>query len=509
MPAFSELDGSFVCPHRMGCPYLEGLPTPMVWDRVQEAIGLECHYEHTVAQLQEELDQARRRDRQREQEIQELKAQLQALRRRQFKGRRTARPLRTAAAHDGLKKKRGAPPGHPHWQRPKPATVDQVVLVPAPTTCPDCQQTGLQPLDSIHEHLQEDIVLAPRTVTTCYRHQQAYCPNCECAVHQAGPGEMPGSYIGPAAKATAVYLRQELRVSYRNISRFFADLFGLKFVPASAYGFDRQAARRGAPLHADLLEKVRSLPVLHADETSWRHEGQNHWVWFAGNQDLAAFLWHPRRTTEAAQELLGPELNSILVADAYASYNGVKVKDRPSCLAHLKRTAQDLDAELALLQGRAQDPPARRMCQDVQALVKEACQITRQPGRGSAWARKKQEEGLRAKLQQLAEQPLRHERAETFRRRLLGKEQKLFFTFLRHPQVPPTNNLAEQALRPVVLMRRIIQGTRSEKGLSNHSILRSLFETGRRQGKKLRQFFETLFTADTPTAQAALYRHPP
>jgi hypothetical protein len=39
-------------------------------------------------------------------------------------------------------------------------------------------------------------------------------------------------------------------VPERKISRFFADFFGLKFVPASAYGFERQAARRGAPLYA-------------------------------------------------------------------------------------------------------------------------------------------------------------------------------------------------------------------------------------------------------------------
>jgi hypothetical protein len=96
--------------------------------------------------------------------------------------------------------------------------------------------------------VQEDIVVEPRVVTTCYVHQQAYCPHCKRKVRQAGAGELPGSYIGPATKATAIYLRYELNVPTRKISRFFADFFGLKFVPASAYGFERQAARRGAPL---------------------------------------------------------------------------------------------------------------------------------------------------------------------------------------------------------------------------------------------------------------------
>ena len=63
--------------------------------------------------------------------------------------------------------------------------------------------------------------------------------------------------------------------------------------------------RRGLPLYADLLDKVRSLAVAHADETSWRHDGHSFWVWYAGNDDLALFRWDAHRSTEAAQELLG------------------------------------------------------------------------------------------------------------------------------------------------------------------------------------------------------------
>ena len=87
-------------------------------------------------------------------------------------------------------------------------------------------------------------------------------------------------------------------------------------------------------------------------------------------------------------------------------------------------------------------------------------------------------------------------------------EQKLLFTCFRRPQVPPTNNQAERSLRPLVIMRRVIQGTRSDKGLENHSVLRSLFETARRQGKNPHEFFLTLLTKNTPQAQAALYRKP-
>ncbi len=58
-------------------------------------------------------------------------------------------------------------------------------------------------------------------------------------------------------------------------------------------------------------------------------------------------------------------------------------------------------------------------------------------------------------------------------------------------------------------MRRVIQGTRSQKGLENHSVLRSLFETAKRQGKKAHHFLHNLLTLNTTQAQAQLYRHPP
>ena len=99
----------------------------------------------------------------------------------------------------------------------------------------------------------------------------------------------------------------------------------------------------------------------------------------------------------------------------------------------------------------------------------------------------------RRRLNQLCKAPLRYPRAESFRQRLLGKEQKLLLTCFNHPDVPPTNNQAERSLRPVVIMRRVIQGTRCDKGLENHSVLRSLFETAKRQGKKAHCFFEALF----------------
>jgi transposase len=165
---------------------------------------------------------------------------------------------------------------------------------------------------------------------------------------------------------------------------------------------------------------------------------------------------------------------------------------------------------LALLKGTATDPPARQFCQDIQGLVRNACLAHRKLSKGPWRAKAAKAKGrrLRLRLNKICRTPLRHPRTESFRKRLLGKEQKLLFTCFRRPNVPPTNNQAERSLRPVVIMRRVIQGTRSDKGLENHSVLHSLFETARRQGKKAHHFLQDLLTKNTTQAQAQLYRNP-
>jgi len=110
-------------------------------------------------------------------------------------------------------------------------------------------------------------------------------------------------------------------------------------------------------------------------------------------------------------------------------------------------------------------------------------------------------------LTALCKPSLRFKPAETLRVYLAGPQQKFLFTFLRRPGVPPTNNLAEQSLRHLVIFRKICFGTRSDSGLKTHSILPSLVQTARRQAVLPREFLETLLTADTAAAQAALYNN--
>jgi hypothetical protein len=358
------------------------------------------------------------------------------------------------------------------------------------------------------EHVQEDIVIQPRTLVTCYRHGQAFCARCNRPVVQAGEGELLNAPIGPVAKSVAIYLRYRIGISYRKTTELFRELFGLEFVPASAVGFDRKAAAQGEPLYEDLRDKIRASGVLHGDETSWRSDGVGHHVWFAGNERLAFFHIDPHRSAEVARSIFGEDFDGTLVRDRYAAYNGIGV-DWQVCLAHLITNAKQISTEHALLPPTQKDAWVPLFCHRLIDLCSRLCHTGEKLKSGEIlWneAAKIKKRSV-TELNTLCKQTLHFKPAETLRAFLVGPEQKFLFTFLRRPGVPPTNNLSEQSLRYLVIFRKICFGTRSESGLKTHSILPSLVQTSRRQGVHPRKFLQTLLSADTATAQAALYNN--
>jgi transposase len=500
----------FECVYRHSCPYLDWLSTTWVLEEYRRA-G-EVYQEHL--RIIEAFDPAlkARDDRVRvlERENAELKAKLRALHQRQFKSNKknNVPDSEETSSSPGEKKKRGAPVGHPGWNRPQPDHIDRTIEVPAPTVCPHCQSNDLTPMAESLEHLQEDIVIQPQTLVTRYRHGQAFCARCYQPVVQAGEGELLNAPIGPVAKSVAIYLRYRIGLPYRKTAELFREVFGLKFVPASALGFDRKAAARGTPIYEDLRQKIRASEVVHADETSWRNDGLGHFVWFAGNENLAFFHIDRHRSAEVAKALFGEDFGGTLVRDRYAAYNGIG-RDWQACLAHIITKAKEISREQALLPESEMDTATGPFCDRVMDLASRLC-LTGQKLKSGAipWkAAARIEKRSVKELTALCKQPLRFKPAETLRAYLAGPQQKFLFTFLRRPGVPPTNNHAEQSLRHLVIFRKICFGTRSDSGLITHSILPSLVQTARRQGVLPREFLETLLTADAATAQAALYNN--
>jgi hypothetical protein len=491
----------FECPYRHKCPHLDQMSTTWVMEVYQEAFDLrnqlyamEQKYQQRIAELEKTLLE-------RDEKI----AQLQLDHRKKFKAK-----VKTAADH-GKTRRRGAPPGHPGWHRREPDHIDRVVHVSAPATCPHCRNGSLQPCAELHEHVQEDIVLAPRTLVTKFVHEQCWCPHCRREVHQAAPGELPGCDIGPVARAVAVHLRYDLQISYRKVQHIFSDLFGMPMVHATAMNFDRKATVAGKPIFEQLQILLQNAGVAYADETSWREDGAPRYVWFGGNKDVAVYQISDDRSGESAVQLLGNPFDGVLVTDDYAAYNAVDAKHQQTCWNHLRTRAREIEQQIELAGSQARVPRSIAFCQDLQRFALRMCELG-QKLKNRTLSRAKAKAmipALQRQLKRFASQTLEHDAAETLRLRVMEKDWDKLFTFLRVKGVEPTNNHSERSLRFLVIMRKICFGTRSPEGSESHGVLASLLQTAKLHGTNAIQFMVKLLTEPTEKAMAALFASGP
>jgi transposase len=491
----------FECPYRHNCPHLDTMSTAWVMEVYQEAselrerlYAMEQQYEQRIAELQKALLE-------RDEKI----AQLRLDHQKRFKAARKSKPLPVRV------RRRGAPRGHPPWHRREPDHVDQEIEVPAPTVCPHCQCPKLQACSQVHEHVQEDIVLVPRTRVTRFVHQQCFCPRCRRAVFQTATGELRGCAIGPLTRAVASHLRYDLQIPYRKVQHILSDLFGMPMVHATAMNFDRRVTSLGRPLYEQLRVMLKSADVAYADETGWREDGAAHYIWFGGNEHMAVYQIMDSRSGDSAVQLLGREFDGTLVSDDYAAYNAVAARQQQTCWNHLRTRAIEVRQQIELAGAASRVPRSLEFCGKLERFALRVCKLGRKLKKKklSRTRARGMIPALQRELRRIGKKKLEHAAAETLRLRVMEKDRDKLFTFLRIKGVEPTNNHAERSLRFLVIMRKICFGTRSAAGSESHGVLTSLLQTAKLQGKNAIQFLTTLLTEPLDKARSALFASGP
>ncbi len=504
----------FECPYRKACPELDNRPALEVRHALEECARLERRYGMLVFESNLEIANLSAEVEAQQKKIDELQAQFTARHRRQFKPTKPRETSITVPDRFKVKRpKKGAPAGHPAWSRAKPTHIDKTIEVPAPDVCPHCQLAGLTPSGEQQQQIQEDIVIQPKTVVTEYIHETSFCPRCRRNVFETARGELRNCEIGPVTKAAGSFLRHEGKLSYRDVRKIFNVFFGMSFVPASAMAFDRTITNKGLSLYEDLREKIKASAIAYGDETHWRIDGHRANTWYAGNEDLAFYHVDRSRSSDVAVSIFGDNFVGALGADAYAGYNAINAAKRQSCLAHLTRKAKDIAEEIDLLPEKRQDAKTLQFLNSFRTMITYACEAGASRNNGNIT----QKQALlyiprfQSLLKTICLLPVAYEKAEKFRRRLLDPEREWhrMFVFLEVPDMHPTNNHAEQALRLPVIFRKICFGNRSLDGAKSMGVLLSLITTAKRQQRDPLAFLTRLIADGAEAAEPLLYRAPP
>lgn len=387
-------------------------------------------------------------------------------------------------------KKRGAPVGHPGWFRPMPTEYDWDVDVPVPSRCPHCRGTVTSlPSVPADEHLQEDIIDGQYRVVL-YRHPVAQCAACEAWVQQPGQGEILRSRIGPYLRSKALYLRNVIGISYRKVPAAIDEMFGIRFTPAALLGFENALMEKAEQVVEDIAKKLgASDGPVHADETYWTLDGDRAYFWVHGNERFVHFQFDATRAGQVSRDVLGDHFTGTLVTDCYSAYFAHTAGAKQKCLVHIARTARDWQK---LVKKNTED---YQYFAAIRQFVSRSCDFykNRRDKKLSESEIANEVAWLRAELTRLETCEVTHAKAVTLQKRLLRHPGE-WLVFIDDTRVPPSNNLAERALRPLVVLRKITFGHRTEAGANRMARLMTISETARRHGHRASDIYFDLYT---------------
>lgn len=295
----------------------------------------------------------------------------------------------------------------------------------------------------------------------------------------------------PPVKITAIRSGTIERVANPlEVPRALHELFDFPFTPAALIGFEKLVAEPTELLADDIARKIASTDgPVHADETYWSLDGERTFYWVHGTEKFIHFQFDTSRAGEVSRDVLGEYFAGTLVTDCYAGYEAHVAKAKQKCLSHLARTARDWQKLTA------SDSTAHQFFEDVKQFVKRGCEFHRRRTAGQLSCEEQQAEKtwLHAELARLESCPVDHDKAVTLQQRIL-KYHDEWLVFLEDPRVPPTNNLAERALRPLVVLRKITFGHRTPAGAQRMAQIMTVQETAKRHGRKAIDIFYRLLT---------------
>lgn len=395
-------------------------------------------------------------------------------------GKRQAAPFRKGPPKPDPKtpgRKAGDAHGrHGHRPPPPPERVDECHDAHLPEACPHCRgrlvETGTA------DQFQTDIPRRP--LVRKFRVHVGRCDACGKRTQGRHPLQTSdalgaaASQVGPDAQAAAAVLHTQMGLSHGKVASVFQSLFGFTLTRGASAQIGLRAAARLEPDHALILEEVRSSERVAADETGWRVGGHPAWLHVWVGDRATAYAVDSRRSADALERVIGADWPGVLSHDGFASYGRFREAVHQQCLAHVLRRARELLDRATR--------GAVRFPRQVIALFTEAIRWRNgySPGAWTDAQLDRHRASFDDRLLRLATRPRAVPEHAALARHLWNHFAE-WFAFLFDPRVEPTNWMAEQAIRPAVVNRKVWGGNRTAAGAHAQGVLMSVLETCRRQ----------------------------
>ena len=393
-------------------------------------------------------------------------------------------------------KKSGGQPGNPGRTLMRVENPDHIITHAPPIICGSCSAMLPEPI--LAEARQVFDLPVIRYEVTEHQVLQA---QCQCGKLHRGvfPDEVvaPVQY-GPRVLATAVYLTNQHMMPLQRTTELFDDLFALPISESTVVAACMKAEERLQSTVSAIAESFQAAPVAHADETGCKIGGSLHWMHILVTAWVTWIGVHKKRGAEAmnAFGILSKYLGT-LVHDGWESYRALQCV-HALCNAHHLR-------ELIACYEQGQKWAGLMI-----ELLRAACHEVNHATDGilseerRQWYLKEYNRILCAGEHQYPRVTASGKRGRTGQSKatnLLGRLRKYtddVWRFASDPEVPFTNNLAEQAVRMPKVKQKISGGFRTVAGAQNFCVIRSYIATMRKQGVNVFSALTSTFQGNVP-----------
>jgi transposase len=387
----------------------------------------------------------------------------------------------------------GGQPGHPKHERDAfpPESINGASVDYRLDFCPCCGH-GLQPMATILPRViqQVDINDVPLEIQE-HRGHPGWCSHCRKQFEAPLPiGIERGGLVGPKLTTLIAYLKGVCHASYSTVRKFLRDVVGLTISRGQLANLIAKVSEALEQPYEELLKSLPDEERLNVDETGHKQNRLRQWIWCFRAGLYTLFKIDPTRSGDVLIAVLGKEFNGVLGCDYFSAYRryhrecGVLLQ---FCLAHLIRDVKFLTT-LPDARDRAYGERLREALRALFGVIHRREQLTAQQFQSEL-------EAARAEVLRCATSDVpatNHSRNLAKRFETHGES---YFRFITTPGVEPTNNLAEQAIRFVVIDRLITQGTRSETGNRWCERIWTVIATCAQQGRSVFEYVEAAVKA--------------
>jgi transposase len=358
----------------------------------------------------------------------------------------------------GKKRKRGGQHGHRKFSRQpfEPEQVDEVIEY----EFKDKDAEGLKPLDEWF--IIQQIELPDKMYRIIEHRARKYLDPATGQIHIAPiPDEIrKGGLLGAGFTAATAFMKGGCHMSYTTIQKFLKELMKLDISRGMLCKAVQKVSQSLQPAYERLAEHLPYESHVGVDETGHHDEGKLHWTWCFDTSGYSLFKIDPSRGSNVLEKTLGKDFSGIVCADYWGAYRKyARLFDVPVqyCMAHLIREVRFLAEHKIKKLSRW----GHNLLGWLRKLFRTLHRRDELTAKGFIRSMYKIKAGFLSRMRR----PPNHPLAKKLARRFRGKASESYFRFLTEPEVEPTNNATERQIRPVVIDRRITQGTRGDAGM--------------------------------------------